>query len=123
VSGGLWLPVLSALATHLPIYICWGVLVAVAISRWDRHPNVSLLAVLAVGGMFLLSVIGTAFSVTAPIWTREQGMSPSSMGVVFAVYGVVSSLLSAGLWGMVIAAIFGWRNSSPTSPRTLSSGA
>src|SRR6185503_4763421 len=89
VSDGIGLAILSALATHLPLFICWGVLVAVAVARWDKHPNVSLMAVLAVGGMFLLSIVGTAFSFTMPMRMHEMGVSASGMGVYFAIYGVV----------------------------------
>jgi hypothetical protein len=66
-AGALWV-VFGHQLMQLPILIVWLVGTIVIVSRWDRHPAVSRLALIAIGGLFLLSIAGSF----AEIWVQTR---------------------------------------------------
>jgi uncharacterized membrane protein YfcA len=108
--------VASSLLTRLPLLIVYGVAIGYAVVRWDKHPQVSLLVVLAVAGLTLQLVVGTFVSTWVPMRLRAAGRTTSDLAAFYSLYGVVSGVLSAGFWGMVVAALFGWRPSQVERP-------
>lgn len=99
----------SSLLLRTPLLIVYGVALGYAVVRWDKHPQVSLLVVLAVAGLALQLVAGTLLTTWLPLQMRASGKSANEIGAFFSLYGIVSGLLGAGCWAMVVAAIFGWR--------------
>lgn len=100
------IPTLTSLLAQSPVFIVWLVALVLAIARWQRHPNVSLFTTLALVGFLVVSIIDTYLNVSLPIMLIEQGQSASQVGVMFAVKGVVSAVIRAVLWGVLIAAVF-----------------
>jgi len=89
------------------ITIVWVIGVVLSLSRWRRHPRVSLFALLACG-MMLVSRFQSVLLL--PIinyygWTEDQ------MGAIFfTVIGLITGLTTAVAWAFVLCAIFGWRD-------------
>ncbi|MFT3711155.1 MAG: hypothetical protein QM817_26295 [Archangium sp.] len=100
------LMMLSTLATGLPTFIVDVVLIAMAVAKWNKHPQVSMYA--AGGGSFLLllDLLFRSLFVILPMKLRENGMAPAQMSVYLGAMSVVGSLLHAVAMGLLIAAIF-----------------
>jgi len=106
------LPLLSALVTMLPTVIAEVVVVVVAVSRWNRHPKISMLATTAMLVMLVVEVVGRSASVLLPMRMMGEGRSTAELGMIFAVLGGVSSMVHAIALGLLAAAIFGERSPS-----------
>ena len=103
--------VLSNLLVQLPSMAVMVVGLIVAIARWQRHPRVSLLLVVA-----LLAQLLTSF--TQPIAQNiliGTGASASELGLYFAILGIVSSIEYAVSLGLILWAAFGWRDTATTT--------
>jgi hypothetical protein len=89
------------------LVIIWVSGVVLALSRWRRHPRVSLFALLAFGIM----LISRFQSVLLPPIMINYGWTADQSGPIFlAVNGLISGLTSAVAWAFVLCAIFGWRD-------------
>ena len=112
--------VLSSLVTSIPTLAVDVVLLVVAVSRWNRHPRVSMFAASAGGLLLMLDLLGRAFFAILPLKLHESGTSPASMGIYYAVLGGASSLLHAIAMSLLIAAVFSER-ASVSPPQGLAS--
>jgi hypothetical protein len=104
--------VLASLVTAIPTLLVDVALIAIAVSRWNRHPRVSMLAAFSGGLLFVLDLLGRAFFTILPLKMHETGRSTADLSVVYAVAGGASSLLHAIAMGLLIAAVFAERPGS-----------
>ncbi|HEU0178929.1 MAG TPA: hypothetical protein VFV58_32085 [Blastocatellia bacterium] len=104
------LPILSAITISLPVIIVWVIGIAMALSRWRRHPRVSLFALIGCAVMIVNSIVSRVVTISLPVTMAHRGWTYSQLGPIFTAIGVVSALISAGAWALVICAIFGWRD-------------
>jgi heme/copper-type cytochrome/quinol oxidase subunit 2 len=89
------------------LVIIWVIGVVLALSRWRRHPRVSLFALLAFG----LMLVSRFQSVLLPPIMNNYGWTADQMGsIFFIVIGLITGLTSAVAWAFVLCAIFGWRD-------------
>ena len=118
----------GAIATLAPIIITWVVGIVLALSRWRRHPRVSLFAIIAFFMLISARVVTRFLYIWTPTIMRDRGWSTSELGTIFAVIGAVSALIDTAAWALVICAIFGWRdqrqkeNFFPPAPPAYGSG-
>jgi predicted PurR-regulated permease PerM len=110
------LGVATMMLSRLPVLIAWVVAVCFAVARWNKHPNVSAMVVFAVAILAIEMIIGSFVSIYVPRRIMAEGGSSTSMSWFFGIYGLVTSVIAAGCWGMLIAAIFGWRHAAVKSP-------
>ena len=109
-------PVFAAvLFGQAPTFLAWIVGLVVAVTRWSRHPQVSLATVVAIGLAIVLTATGTMLSVWLPFHMRAEGRSIGEVGQATAVIALTLSTLQAGNWVLVFVAIFGWRSASATA--------
>lgn len=90
--------------------------IIIALLRWGEHPQVSLLAVFGLGGLLGLKVVGSALALQLLMRMHAQGMPIRTIGVLQAAINITTSLLEAGAWACLLAAIFGWRRARATPP-------
>jgi hypothetical protein len=105
--------VLASLGQYLiriPVFLVWVVGIVLAVITWSKHAKVSLLTIIAIVTFGVLGLISNTLSVWLPLRMHDYGWTPSRIGMILTVVGVVQSLVSAVLWGLLIAAIFGWRS-------------
>jgi hypothetical protein len=88
---------LAAVLTQLPVYLIWLVGLILALAGWKKHPSVSLVALIGFVILFLLALV-------TQLTTPRYGVNWSQAGIAF-----LEALIRAGAWGLVLAAIFGWR--------------
>ena len=86
-----------AILTQTPVYLVWFVGVVLALVGWKKHPSVSLVALIAFVILFLLALV-------TQLITVHHGVNWSQVSIAF-----FEALIRAGAWGLVLAAIFGWR--------------
>jgi hypothetical protein len=104
------IPTLTVYLTQLPVILVWLIGLVLALVYWRRHPTVSLLAIIAIVGFLVTSLVGTYLSVWLPLTLQERGWSIGRIGILMTARGVIGSLISAVLWALLLAAVFGWRN-------------
>ncbi len=98
------------LLDQAPMLLIWIIGIVLSIIFWRKHPAVSALALIAMGGLIILDIINTYLSFRLPSLILERSWSLSSTGFVFAFSKMVSPILRAIFWVLLITSIFGWRN-------------
>ncbi len=99
---------LKSLAIQSPTLLAMLVGFVIALIRWPRHPAVSALVLMAVSVSIL--TMGTAAFVYAGLpWLRDA-LDIHNMQIVYRVVNVISMILYAVAWGLLLTAAFGWRN-------------
>lgn len=91
--------IISQVLGNLPFFLILLVAAVLAISRWDKHPTVSLLVVTAVGIEVVARVAGMALPM---ILQRSNYDIGNTMWIVYGITGLVSNI---GL-GCLVAACF-----------------
>ena len=104
------IPALSAIATSTPVIIVWVIGIGLALSRWRRHPRVSQFALIAIVISFSNLIVNSVMGIWLPMAMRDYGWTATQTGSIFAIVGIVSALISAAAWALVLCAIFGWRD-------------
>jgi hypothetical protein len=104
------IPTLTVIATLAPMIVVWVIGIILALLRWRRHPRVSQLAITAFAVMIGSTVVVRTLYVWLPTVVRNRGWSTSELGTIFTAVGIVSTLINAVAWALVICAIFGWRD-------------
>ncbi len=105
-SGAKITQLLSELAQQLPSLITILVCIALVITRWKRHPTVSLLAVI---GLFLLLLHGPVFALIyaqAPSLLIKSTYTSEDIRNVFLVLGLIFNSTRAIAFAPLLAAIF-----------------
>lgn len=99
----------AAFLTQLPELLVWLAGIGWAIFRWQYHPKVSRLTLIALIGMILLTTISGFLAAWLPFWLIQSGMSSGQMGMVLGGMRILQVILGAVIWTVVLVAIFGWR--------------
>ena len=100
-------PTVSAYLLQLPYYAVWIVGIALCLTRWQRHPKVCAVAMVGFLLLFLESLFGTLFSYY--FLPKMLGNSQGRDIWIHYLTWIIRALIRAGLWGFILAAIFGWR--------------
>jgi len=108
-------PLLSVLLFQAPVLIVWTVGLVLAIVFWKRHPKVSLLALIAILGLMITSILGSLLRIWLGAWMDQFGAPFGRANITLVVYQVASSLISAVFWALLVFAIFGWRKKPEVS--------
>jgi type IV secretory pathway VirB6-like protein len=114
------MPMLSTLVTAIPSVIIDGTLLAMAVSRWNKHPRVSMYAATAAVMLLVTDLLVRAAFAILPLKLHESGRSASDLGVLYAIFGGISGLFHAVAMGLLVAAVFTDRG-SVSPPRGLAS--
>ena len=112
--------VLSSLVPSIPTVIVEVTMLAIAVSRWNKHPRVSMLVASSAVLLLMLDLLVRAAYVILPMKMQESGRTIADMGIFYVVLGGASGLLHAIALGLLIAAVFSERGSL-NPPRGLAS--
>jgi hypothetical protein len=110
-----FIPFLSNLLVGVPLYLVQLVGVILAVIWWRRHPRVSL--VLAVATAFLVTIVMGFLYAWLPNHLRELGWEAVRLGTVFSVLNLVRSVAIAGVWVLLLCAVFSGRAPVAIAPR------
>ncbi len=101
---------LSLMLPRVPFLLAYLVGVILAIVFWNRHPPVSLMALLG----FLILLVNLFAGVGINVWTLSNPAMPiDQRGMLLQTLSMGRSLLSLVAFGLLITAIFGWRQAGP----------
>ena len=109
--------ILGVYVFQIPFYLVWLAGLILAIVFWKRHPKASLLAVIGLAGIFLLNVISVYTSTFLSMDLYTKGLSTVEIGRTLSIRTIVSNILTAGCWGLVIASIFVGRKQASVIPQ------
>lgn len=105
-SSGVMAAILTSCVVHIPTLLVWIAGAVLAIMHWRKYPQVSMFTLIALGIFLVLILGGSALSVWLPVTMMRDGMAASSLGIVLTISGCIQSLIAAGAWGLILAAIF-----------------
>ncbi len=99
--------IINSLLMQVPVFLVWLVGLVLALVRWKRHPKVSLLTCIA----FVMFFAEIPFFFYLNFYLDWKMLVPiSSLELVSTVINIIESLISAAAWGLLLAAVFGWRS-------------
>jgi hypothetical protein len=88
-----------------------------AMTRWQRHPKVAMVVVIALAFLFLGQVIFTIAYVVVPSWAIRSSEGYENIRIVidriYLVLGLLSNGAAAIGFGLLLAAIFMRRTAAP----------
>ena len=93
---------------QIPVFIVWVVGAIVAIARWRRHPRPSLLLISALSILLLRALLTPIVTFTAV----HSNLGFERAGMVQGIIALVSSLVAASAWILMLVAALGWRNAA-----------
>ena len=108
---------LSSFLAQAPMFLVWLAGLVVAIIRWQRHPRVSLLALIGLSLLLLETFIGTIMNIQLPVLFSGWGWGAAEIGTFFIIKGFIQAVVAAIGFGLLLVALFGWR----TAPRSIPS--
>jgi nitrogen fixation-related uncharacterized protein len=95
---------LKQIVEQLPSLLTLIACMIFAITRWKRHPKVSLLVLISLA---LLFIHGIAFSIIYNGWFVKPGQyDPTAMRNVYLVLGLLSNGSAALIFAILLGAIF-----------------
>ncbi len=100
---------LGFLLAEIPVLLVWTAGLVIAVVRWRQHPRVSLLTVIALILMLVNLLVGMLLNILIPTWLSAQGSDSSEIILFFTVKGFIQAVISAVAFGLLLAALFGWR--------------
>jgi|GEM_PF-1324385 len=104
-------PLLWRMAIYGPLFIVWIIGTILSLTRWRKHPQVSLLAFVG----FVLQLFQSGAGIAFDSWI----MSPQALALnwsgeqltrVCKFFFSTQTCLSAVGWALILLAIFRWRN-------------
>ncbi|HJQ71375.1 MAG TPA: hypothetical protein VKA70_20520 [Blastocatellia bacterium] len=106
------LNILRSFGPYIPVLIVMAIGVILALTRWKRHPKISMMAFLGLGGQIILFVVNVTLNLYAGrvllrSWTSDQ------ISTFYMLKYIITSLIEAGLWLLIILAIFKERGEQP----------
>jgi hypothetical protein len=105
-----YLPVIfTTLVTRLPIILILLAGFILALVRWQKHRQVSILMII----IFAVELfIALPLSITPAILAASQhqtGMNVQQISALYSILSIAGTLISSLVWILAIIAIFGWR--------------
>ncbi len=96
---------LLAFAAQAPLYIVWLIGIVLALVRWRHHPRASLLMVIALALAVADQIGGILVNLFLPSLVGQL-LPIGSMGMFLTAVSGLRSLLSAVVFGLLLAAVF-----------------
>ena len=109
---------LTSLLTEIPLLLVWLTGLSLALIFWKRHPRVSLITVIAIGVFLVITPVEVFLNLWLPLYFDHQGMGFQQIALIYNLKAILQAIISAGLWTLVLAAIFGWRKHPAVESQT-----
>jgi hypothetical protein len=104
-----WLPLLTQYAAQVPYYVVWLVGIILCAARWQRHPTVSLLALLGFGLLLVQSLVGTFLFYWVVRQQSDAGWTSQQLSSYLTALNLARTAVSSVAWVLILVALFGWR--------------
>ena len=111
---------LSLLVQDIPVMLVLLIGMVLAIVFWSRHPGVSRLTLIALLLFLARQLLGPLVSLWLTLNQRPLGGDARGLGFAMLGIGIVSSVIQAIGYGLLLAAVFAGRNATlMATPRRL----
>ena len=107
-----WAPLIVPLVVASPFFIVYLAGLTLAIIRWQQHPRVSLLVVLACA-IDILAGLTSAGLAVLPIWYLGKGGTNAQLGLIVTVANAILGLIRLAAVALLLLAAFAGRRASP----------
>ncbi|MCU0494797.1 MAG: hypothetical protein MUD01_24695 [Chloroflexaceae bacterium] len=104
--------IMFQLVWNTPLFIVWGVGLALAISRRADHPRRYTLVAIAMSLFMLISLLSSMTSVYIPFTAVQSGLSSTEVGVNLAIFNGAYTIMSVIAWICLLVALFSRRESA-----------
>ena len=108
------LPTLASLLIQSPILLVWLAGFILALVYWRRHPRASLFTVIALVIFLVETLVDTYLNLWLPLMLSERGMGAVQLGQIYMIKGILTAIIGAVAWGLIVAAIFSGRGAVTT---------
>jgi hypothetical protein len=95
----------SIIIYQIPIYLVWLVGIILACTTQKRNPKTSLYTLLAIASLIVMNLAGICIGMM-PLVLRDRGYAMFRISMITNGAHALLSILSAGGWGLLLAAIF-----------------
>lgn len=103
------LTVLIQLSYDIPYIIIWLIGLILAVVWWQKHPRLSLLALIIFLLLIVSQIIISIVDAVLPEYMFQAHIGVSQLEIIINVVNLVFSLPA---WALIIWAIFGWRKTT-----------
>jgi hypothetical protein len=107
--------VLASLLFQSPILLVWFAGFILALVYWRRHPRASLFTIIALVIFLVETLVDTYLNLWLPFQLSERNIAAGQIGQIYMVKGIVTSIIGAVAWGLIVAAIFSGRRAVAAS--------
>lgn len=104
-----------SLLPNTPVYLVWIIGLVLSIIHRRRHSKVSLFTFISLSMFVVISLVGAFLGIWLPVNFYNNGLDAREIGIISMSINVITSLVLSVAWGLIIAAIFGWRKQISTS--------
>lgn len=99
--------VLANLSVITPLILVWMGGVVIAGILWSRQRTVAILLASACLLALVTELVGGLLTSSLPFLYSGQSQGYTRLGIIFAIVGIIRSVLMAVAWGLVLSAV--WR--------------
>lgn len=110
-----FLQFLSTQAWAVPSGLLYGGAILTALLRWNRHPQVSLVALAGCGILLMNLVIGAGVHYWL-LTANERGVDPMEMARFTSMVTIIRVAFGTAGTAALLVAVFGWRRQHGMSP-------
>lgn len=98
-----------------PIFVIWIRGFILAKNSWHKHPRLSRMTTTALAIFLLESLVNTYINFWLPYFFSENGLKTSQIAQIYAIKQIITTIIIAVAWGILISAIFGGRQKKSTN--------
>jgi hypothetical protein len=111
-NSSLIINLLWAHASHLPLYLTWVAGIILAAGIRDQYPRAGVLLISGLSVALIATLAVTSVQAWLPTLLVQQGANITQISLFIGVVGMLSALIQAAAWGLVIAAAMVGRRGS-----------
>lgn len=97
--------------TASPLFIVWIAGIILLVTRWKNHPRASLAGVIAFVLLILNGLFTRAVNIAGPMMLSRGSIQFREYSFLSGATSILSGLVNAAIFILVLVAIFGFRNS------------
>lgn len=112
MTPNLFIPTLLNYLNLFPLILVWLVGLILSIYFWRRHPVVSMLVAISLIILLAERFMRIYLGFWLPYQINHFGLTGAQSTLISKSISIFESLINAGVWSLLLIALFGWRKSS-----------
>lgn len=112
MTPNLFIPALLKYLNLFPLIFVWLIGLILSIYYWRRHPVVSMLVAISLIILLIERFVRIYLGFWLPYQINQFGLTGAQGTLIGKSINIFESLINAGVWSLLLMALFGWRKSS-----------